>query len=199
MLYYAGYCKLSCNFVNVILALKEIMQIKDATLFENLFREHYPVLCTYAARYVVDSQVAEDIVQNFYIAIWEKKELSVTVDYFLPYAYRAVQNGCVNYFKAEITKENFLNSLAEEWSLQLEEEEDFIYKKEVREALNKLPQKCKSVFLLKCVAGLKYKEIAEVTGISVNTVKYHLGEAFRIMREELKDLSWLLLLIYLSR
>lgn len=41
---------------------------------------------------------------------------------------------------------------------------------------------------LKCIHDLKYKEIAEIMGISVNTVKYHLGEAFRMMREELKDL-----------
>ena len=192
-----GDCKFTCNFVKLILALEGIMQINNETLlFEKLFREHYPVLCAYATRYVVDNQVAEDIVQNFYITVWEKGALSAAANHFLPYAYRSVQNGCINYFKAEITKENFLTSLAEEWSLQLEEEEDFIYKKEVREALSKLPEKCKSVFLLKCVTGLKYKEIAEVTDISVNTVKYHLGEGFRIMREELKDLSYHLFLLY---
>ena len=96
-------------------------------------------------------------------------------------------NRCLNYYKAELTKENFLTSLAEVWEKDTEEEE-FPYKKEVRAALRKLPPKCQQVFLLKCIRELKYKEIAEVTGISVNTVKYHLGEAFRIMREELKDL-----------
>ena len=45
-------------------------------------------------------------------------------------------------------------------------------------------------------AGLGYKKIAAELGISVNTVKYHLGEAFRVMREELKDLMILLILIF---
>lgn len=66
-------------------------------------------------------------------------------------------------------------------------------------ALRKLPPKCKQVFLLKCIKGLKYKEIAEVSGISVNTVKYHLGEAFRIMREELIDLQGTVLLFMLMK
>lgn len=168
------------------------MQINDAQFFESLFREHYSTLCAYAVRYGMDGQVAEDIVQNYFVSIWEKNGLSVTVDNFLPYSFRAIQNSCINYYKAEISKESFLASLAEEWSDMLEEEEEFAYKEEIRRALLKLPEKCRSVFLLKCVTGLKYKEIAEVSGISVNTVKYHLGEAFRIMREELKDLAWLL-------
>ena len=93
-------------------------------------------------------------------------------------------------------KEDFITILAEEWKDQLNEEEDFIYQKEVQQALQKLPEKCRNVFLMKCVTELKYKEIAEVSNISVNTVKYHLGEAFRIMREELKHLSFLFFLFF---
>lgn len=159
----------------------------DEWLFEQLFRAHYADLCRYASRFLSDQQAVEDIVQSFFVALWENKNLSVTAENFLPYAYRAVYNRCLNYYKAELTKENFLTSLAEEWEKDTEEEE-FPYKKEVRAALRKLPPKCQQVFLLKCIRELKYKEIEEVTGISVNTVKYHLGEAFRIMREELKDL-----------
>ena len=77
----------------------------------------------------------------FFVALWENKNLSVTAENFLPYAYRAVYNRCLNYYKAELTKENFLTSLAEEWENDTEEEE-FPYKKEVRAALRKLPPKC---------------------------------------------------------
>lgn len=164
--------------------------------FERLFREHYSLLCNYAGNIICNEQVVEDIVQNFFIAVWEKKHLSVTEEAFLPYAYRSIKNSCINYYKSEIAKENFFSSLAEEWQSQLEEEEEFIYKREIHVALQKLPEKCRKVFLLKCVTGLRYKEIAEICDISVNTVKYHLGEAFRVMREELKDLLLLLLLIF---
>ena len=168
----------------------------DEKTFEKLFREHYSLLCNYANSIVCNEQAVEDIVQNFFIAVWEKKHLSITEDTFLPYAYRAIKNSCINYYKSEIAKENFFTVLAEEWQLKLQEEEEFRYKQEVRAALQKLPEKCRKVFLLKCVTGLRYKEIAEISDISVNTVKYHLGEAFRVMREELKDLMILLILIF---
>ena len=122
--------------------------------------------------------------------------MSVTPETFLPYAYRSIKNSCINYYKAKIVKEDFLTTLAEDWKEQLNEEEDFIYQKEVQQALQKLPTKCREIFLLKCVTGLRYKEIAEVSNISINTVKYHIGEAFRIMREELKYLTFLFFLIF---
>ena len=168
----------------------------DEQIFEKLFREYYSHLCNYAGKYIIDSQIREDIVQTFFISIWEKRNLSVTVETFLPYAYRSIKNSCINYYKAEIVKEDFLATLTEEWKEQFSEEDDFIYQKEVQQALQKLPAKCREIFLLKCVTGLRYKEIAEVSNISINTVKYHIGEAFRIMREELKHLSFLFFLTF---
>ena len=172
------------------------MEIANEQIFEKLFRDHYSLLCNYACRSITDSQVAEDIVQTFFISIWEKKHLTVTQETFLPYAYRAIRNSCINYYKSEIIKEDFIASLTEEWNLQLDDEDDFIYQKKVQLALQKLPEKCRKVFLLKCITGLKYKEIAEISNISVNTVKYHLGEAFRIMKEELKHLTFIFFSIF---
>ena len=51
------------------------MEIANEQIFEKLFRDHYSLLCNYACRYIADSQVAEDIVQTFFISIWEKKHL----------------------------------------------------------------------------------------------------------------------------
>lgn len=45
----------------------------DEQIFEKLFREYYSHLCNYAGRYIIDSQVREDIVQVFFISIWEKR------------------------------------------------------------------------------------------------------------------------------
>lgn len=81
----------------------------DEKTFEKLFREHYSLLCNYANSIVCNEQAVEDIVQNFFIAVWEKKHLSITEDTFLPYAYRAIKNSCINYYKSEIAKENFFH------------------------------------------------------------------------------------------
>lgn len=172
------------------------MQITDKYIFERLFREYYSLLCNYAGKFIIDSQVREDIVQNFFISILEKKNLSVTEESFLPYAYRSIKNSCINYYKSESIKEGFLENLSKEWCEEQEEQEESIYKEDILLALQKLPPQSKKIFLLRCITGLKYKEIAEYADISVNTVKYHLGESFRIMREELKHLTFTLFLIF---
>lgn len=174
------------------------MLTTDEQTFEKLFREHYNHLCNYAGKFITDRQVVEDIVQNFFIAVWERKHLSLNKGVFLTYALQAIKNSCINYYKSIATKEDFFSDLAEEWQNQLSanDENEFMYTLEVQQALTKLPEKCRNVFLLKCVSELKYKEIAEISGISVNTVKYHLTEAFRIMKEELKHISLLLILFF---
>ncbi len=172
------------------------MLIADKHVFEKLFKEHYSHLCNYAGKYIIDTQIQEDIVQTFFISIWEKKHLAITLETFLPYAYRSIRNSCINYYKSESIKEQLLITLAEEWKQQLNEDDNFIYTKEVQQALQKLPAKCRNVFLLKCITELKYKEIAEISNISVNTVKYHLGEAFRIMKNELKHLNYIFLNLF---
>lgn len=167
--------------------------------FEELFNLHYQGLCNYANLYIGDKEAIEDIVQSFFICLWETGVLnSLQKEEFLPYAHRAVKNRCINYFKHEIVHQGFLTRLADEWSDSLEwnEKEEFIYKAEVRAALQKMPKKCRKVFLLKCMSDMKYKEIAEVTGISVNTVKYHLTEAFRIMRKELGHLFYIFICFF---
>lgn len=170
----------------------------DEQIFEKLFREHYNLLCNYAGKFIADNQVTEDIVQSFFITVWEKKHLSLTADVFLPYACRAIKNSCINYYKHTIIQEDFFAALSEEWQENFAEEEvEFIYKREVQQALQKLPEKCRRVFLLKCVSELKYKEIADMLDISVNTVKYHIGEAFRIMKEELNHLYTLFFLFFI--
>ena len=171
------------------------MLITDGQAFEKLFREHYLLLCNYAGKYIIDSQVREDIVQVFFISILSRALSRISFSTATP-ASRSIKNSCINYYKSEIIKDNSITTLTEEWKSQLNEEEDFIYQQEVQQALHKLPEKCRKVFLLKCISELKYKEIAEICDISTNTVKYHLGEAFRIMRNELKDLQWTWILLF---
>lgn len=173
------------------------MSISRSNLFKQLFHANYQSLCDYAQRFIVDKQIVEDIVQEFFIAIWEK-EILLSDEEFLPYAYRSVKNRCINHYRHQEWQESFFEKLSSEWLEQAQEsEQEFLYTKEVQRALAKLPPKCKDAFMLKCLSGLKYKEIAQVMNISVNTVKYHLGEAFRLMREELRIILSLFILFFI--
>lgn len=127
-----------------------------------------------------------------------KKHLPIPEEAFIPYSLKTIRNSCINHYKSETTRQNFYDELLTEWSNNTDEEEDFIYKEEVRAALDKLPEKCRAVFLLKFVSGLKYKEIAEISNISVNTVKYHISEAYRIVKGELSGINIIYLLFFLT-
>lgn len=117
-------------------------------LFEQLFRMYYAELCRYASRYLSDKQIVEDIVQSFFIAVWEKDGLTINGDNFLPYAYRSVYNRCLNYYKAELSKESFLASLVEEWNGQAEEENDFRYNKKCGRLFVNYPLNVNKYFFL---------------------------------------------------
>lgn len=173
------------------------MDVSSKTYYEELFNAHYNTLCNYAYNILSDIQVAEDIVQNYFVYVWEKQNLPIPDDAFLPYSLKTIRNSCINHYKSEITRKKFYDNLLEDWRSTIEDEEDYIYTEQVQAALNKLPEKCKAVFLLKFVSGMKYKEIAEISNISINTVKYHISEAYRIVKMELIDINIIYLLFFL--
>lgn len=166
------------------------MYLINEKRFEKLFRRHYVVLCNYAGKYIPDREIVEDLVQNFFLIIWEKRSMPVSDEDFLRYAYVSIKNSCMNYYKSELVKQNFIERLSNElvWQNSDDDTDEFLYKEEIQRAMSKLPPKCREVLLLKCISELKYKEIAEIVGISVNTVKYHIGYAFQLIRKELKHL-----------
>lgn len=173
------------------------MDFTDKGSFERLFKSSYGRFCDYAMRFVDDAQIAENIVQDFFVAIWEKNNLTITEENFQFYAFRAIKNACLNYHKSLNVREEAFSHIIKEYEHEKEInlDSDFLYKKEVQQALKKLPEKCREVFLLRVLMEMTYDEVSKECGISINTVKYHLKESFKIMREELKKMSFLFIFI----
>jgi RNA polymerase sigma-70 factor (ECF subfamily) len=153
--------------------------------FEQLFHFYYAPLCRYAERIVPDD--AEEIVQQVFLRIWERRaELNISVSY-KSYLYRAVHNASVNH-KQRSKKDVRLDDgplrivHAAETSHGMDVKH---LEKEIGKALNVLPEQCRKVFELSRFEELKYREIAELLNISVKTVENQMGKALRIMREQL--------------
>lgn len=166
--------------------------------FEISFKEHYTGLCTYAYNLVGDRFEAEDIVQQFFIKLWDKRE-DFRIDSFSSYAYRSVRNSCLNrLIKSGRNKEESIENLTDRLLADFNpgEEPAYVYQDIVRKVLRQIPEKCRQILFLHCISGLKYKEIADTMGISVNTVKSQIAVAYKILREGLGDLFPLLLLFW---
>lgn len=167
---------------------KDKQNIINLESLEILYKAYYRVLCNYTNKIISNPLAAEDIVQTFFIRLWEKRDELPENFVFQAYAHQAVKNAAIDHLRKKKNMDQLLEILTT--SQQTEKENtEFIHKKLVREALKKVPYKSRKVFGLGCIAGLRYSEISDVMGISINTVKSQMAVAFRILRKELNELK----------
>ncbi len=163
--------------------------------FEILFNNYYSKLCTYASIIVKYPDVAEDIVQETFIKIWNHRA-SITINTtFKAYIYRSVHNNCINYLKNDKYRnknnEIIRHEIMKQSELNLQNLDTEIVEKIVSEEFNKqfsravesLPQQCREVFLLCRNDKLTYSEVGERLDISINTVKTQMKRALLKLRD----------------
>lgn len=163
----------------------KLMQKGDVSAFEYFFREYMHFLFSYALGFMKEKEAAEDIVQDVFVYFWNNKERIRYTGSILGYLQRAVKNACVNVRLHEQVKRKYLQE-----ALYTEEEAfDWQHADALRdmrqrllEAVDQLPEKCKQIFMMSCLEGLKYKEVASKMGISENTVKTQIKLAYKRLR-----------------
>ena len=155
---------------------------------EELFTLHYRPLCLYAMHFVKDIDLSEDIVQDCFSLVWERLSSgNVQIENMKSYLYSMVRNISLDYLQNEKKIETTV-SVAEldEELVQEEVEERSEMEARMWTAIDSLPERCREIFLLNKRDGLKYKEIAEQLGLSVNTVDNQVSKALRLIREGAK-------------
>jgi RNA polymerase sigma-70 factor (ECF subfamily) len=155
--------------------------------FRIAFDTYYEKLCRYAHTIVRDMDEAQDIVQNVFIKIWERKETLATVA-IKSYLYKAVHNHCMNQLEARAVRKKYQDKEAVDLS-PVQEPEVFPHELEQKivAVINTLPQQCRLIFMMSRYHELKYTEIAATLGISVNTIENQISKALRILRTHLQD------------
>lgn len=176
----------------------------EVSAFEYIFTAYYDSLLNYADRLLNDMETARDVVQQVYYKIWEghvNLNISLSVKAYL---FKSVYHGCLNTLthKKNIQKyeqEQLADFYFSTVILSPEAELD-LWQSDVAKALDEaiaaLPEKCREVFVLSKIEGLKNREIAEKLNISEKTVERHMSIALSKLREELE---WLLqIILYFS-
>ena len=171
--------------------------------FAYVFRMYYSPLLNYAGRILKDVEAANDVVQECFCRLYERrrelrKELQVR-----PYLYKSVYNACMDAIKHQKVESNYINQelLDFYFSKVVETPEaeqallDEDLKGAIQDAINKLPERCREIFVLSKVDGLSNKQIAEQLNISVKTVEAQMTTAFVRLR---KELGWLLCFIFIQ-
>lgn len=169
---------------------------KEEEAFHHLFLKFHSYLVLFAVRRVGDVGIAEDIVQDTFISVWESSRDYNSYTGLKAWLYGLVQNKCLNYLKHKNVEQkytSYVNAHKEtpDDSFDLTQEE--IYRR-LYLAVRELPDKCRAVFEF-YLEGKKNDEIAAILGISVLTVKAHKQNAVRLLKERIGRLFLFYLLI----
>lgn len=165
--------------------------------------EHYHNrLCVYANSLIRDDLMAEDIVQNVFVQVWEKRH-KLKHDFSLEnYLYKSVHNKFIDQYRKGKAVMALERKYIEALELAVEEKDEIQEQKILGilfDAIHELPPKCKQIFLLSKKEGLTNMEISEYLNVSKKTVEGQITKAFGILREKLGKKYEMVMLIVFGR
>lgn len=160
-------------------------------LYQEVFFKYYEPLCRYAFNLVKEPHSCEDIVQETFLRVWEKKQNLIGSEELTWYLYTAVRNNCLSFLEKQ--KKTVLGDVSSHEITEISYEQpqanaiETDFDTLLKNALVNLPPKCREVFVLSRVSGLTYKQISESMGISIKTVENQMGKALKILRAYIRD------------
>jgi len=159
---------------------------KSKEWFEKIFDEHYEFIRNYIFYLSGDIGVAEDLVQDVFMKIWERKE-TINDLTLKPLLYKIARNLYFNRYKRNALDIKFINASVNE--TENESPEFLLEMKEFNEklqtALSNLPEYCRTIFLMSRIDDLKYHEIADSFNISTKAVEKQISKALQLLRENI--------------
>ena len=177
--------------------------------FDSIYINNFSRLFLFAKEYVLFDEEAENIVQDIFLMLWEKRD-ALRVDVSLTaYLFTLVKNKCIDFLRHRMVEQIYSENIQQEYNEELNvklfalESFDHNFSSEeqieilLRNAIDKLPERCRLIFIKSRIEGKKYKEIAEELNLSVNTVEGQISIALNKLREELKDYLPLLLFLFI--
>ena len=179
--------------------LIEKLRKNDRKAYSDLFDGYFDQLFTFALNMVFREDVANDIVQEVFIAIYEKSILKNYQGSLKAYLYTSVRNRCYNYLRdAKVEDRNmalYAEAAVYSDNVDMIDREEILEK--IRVVLDELPEKCREVCLRRFVHGYKYSEISEQLGMNENTVKAQLHRGLDKLKHGFSDYDFVLVFFVL--
>ena len=162
----------------------------DERALEVVFRSHYAGMASFVQRFVRSPDLAEELVQDVFLKLWTKREQLAEIETLRTYLFRAARNTALNYLRRVKLERRW----AEEQGTETEPlttfaaDDDTVEQEvatAVKQAIDRLPPRCREIFLMSRDGGLTYAEIARSLDISVKTVETQMGRALKSLRSSL--------------
>lgn len=176
--------------------IAETVDLSDSKQFKAGYEQYFTALKYFAMQYIKDEEVVFDLLQDFFMKLWERGDVFTNQDTFKVYLYRGVRNNCLTYIRDKERQEKRLEGFVCD-----EVEEDFVGRvieaevfSLINEVFEELPEACKRVYRLS-LEGKSHQEIADELHIAINTIKRHKNNANHYIRERLEKLLVLMILM----
>ncbi len=143
-------------------------------------------LCVYANSLVKDKDQAEDIVQNVFVRIWERRDMLKTDFTIKSFLYRAVHNEFIDQYRKRKSATALERKYTEEMQKVAPRDDAFLERllSFVQDEIHNLPPKCRKIFLMSKQEGRTNLEIAQHLEVSKKTIEYHMTQAFTKLRQK---------------
>lgn len=157
------------------------IQQKDVKAFENFYKDHYKSFFLAAVKYLNDTGVSQEVINDVFMKIWEDAGKLTIEGSLKSYVYRAVINRSINVLNKQKREFKHLKELTyvQDEVYELRQIEENELKVTLYKAIEQLPDQCKRVFCMSRFDQMKQQEIADELGISIKTVKNHITRALK--------------------
>lgn len=172
------------NDASLLVEVKALFAAHDEAAIELLYEHYFAKLCVFAQSYLKSKEIAEEVVEDVFIRLWSNKNSILQINNLSVYLYKAVKNGALNELE-KISRTTSVDFLSTEFSLEagnsspLEELILSEMTQSMQIAIDSLPPRCRMIFKLIREDGLKYKEVAEILNISINTIDNQMAIAIK--------------------
>lgn len=165
--------------------LFKLVKNSNSNALKVLFKKYYQNLCYFSISYVKEKQIAEEVVADIFINLWEKRsKLNITAK-VKPYLYTSVRNQSLNYIRSNKLHAEKLDAVDEITLTMINGPDDNLHYNDLKTLIDKLidtlPEKRKLIFQMNRFDELSYDEIAEILSISGSTVRNQMVKAIQQM------------------
>lgn len=172
----------------------------EVIAFDSIFKKYYPIFCAYGNRFV-DNEESKEIAGDAILWLWEHRQTLQVETSLGRYLLKSVYHRSLNCIKQKNLKNQADTIFYEEMEKLIHGVEAFQFQelsRRIKEAIDGLPTSYREAFLMHRFTKKSYKEIAEISGVSIKTIAYRIQQATKLLREDLADLLITTLVCVLS-
>ncbi len=173
----------------------ELIRNGDKKAFDEMFLLYYKELCRFAIVFLHNRDDSEDVVQKLFVRLWEKRKYLTQPENTKSFLYKSIYNESLKHLKSNATREKCNLQFALQTRMEvnnIETTDLSSFLPHLKNAIDKLPTKCREIFVLHKIEGFTQKEISEILGISTKTIENQIAIAISKLRTELKPFLHLL-------